>query len=158
MGALIWHEWAHFLSVTAAIYSVWAGYWGLWYRKFFWDFVNGTVRTPGGIQPSNQDAFFTAIIVKAPIVQLLVILSGIAYVIFEYPLIPGIKRTAIYRSLILRVVWLTVHGVLAVLFYQGKNGALWSFISAFAYLRGILKGEVMKEAKENRGGRGGSKA
>jgi len=158
MGVLIWHEWAHFMSVTAAVYSVWAGYWGMWYRKFFWDFVNGTIRTPGGIQPANQDALFTAIIVKAPIIQLLVILSGIGYIAFEYPLIPGIKRTSIYRSLILRAVWLTVHGVLAVLFYQGTNAALWSFISAFAYVRAIMKGESIKEAKDNRGRGGGSKA
>ena len=30
--------------------TVWAGYWGLFYRKFFWDFVNGTLRDPGGFQ------------------------------------------------------------------------------------------------------------
>jgi hypothetical protein len=78
-------------------------------------------------------------------------LSGLAYIAFEYPLIPGIKKTSIYRSLVLRAVWLFVHGVLAVLFYQGTNGALWSFISSFAYARAIMKGEQIKEAKENRG-------
>jgi len=158
MGVLIWHEWAHYMSVTAAVYSVWAGYWGLWYRKFFWDFVNGIVRTPGGIQPSNQDAFFSDIIIRAPVVQLLVIFSGIAYIAFEYPLIPGIKKTSIYRSLVLRAVWLLIHGILSVLFYQGTNAALWSFISSFAYARAIMKGEYIKEAKENRGKGGGSEA
>jgi vacuolar-type H+-ATPase subunit I/STV1 len=151
MGALIWHEWAHFMSVTSAVYSVWSAYWGLFYRKFFWDFVHGIVRTPGGIQPANQDALFTAIIIKAPIVQLLVLFSGLAYIAFENPLIPGIKKTAIYRSLVLRAVWLLIHGILAVLFYQGTNAALWSFISCFAYTRAIMKGEQIKEAKENRG-------
>lgn len=30
--------------------GIWAGFWGLFYRKFFWDFVGGTLRDPGGIQ------------------------------------------------------------------------------------------------------------
>ena len=30
--------------------AIWAGFWGLLYRKFFWDFVGGTLRDPGGLQ------------------------------------------------------------------------------------------------------------
>ena len=30
--------------------TVWAGFFGLIYRKFFWDFVHGTLRNPGGLQ------------------------------------------------------------------------------------------------------------
>ena len=30
--------------------AVWAAYFGLFYRKFFWDFVSGTLRDPGGLQ------------------------------------------------------------------------------------------------------------
>ena len=30
--------------------AIWAGFWGLFYRKFFWDFVGGTLRDPGGLQ------------------------------------------------------------------------------------------------------------
>jgi hypothetical protein len=29
---------------------MWAGYWGLFYRKYMWDFVDGTLRDPGGLQ------------------------------------------------------------------------------------------------------------
>ena len=68
MGNLIWHEWSRFVSLTASICTylqismqpgfadswfpdaVWAGYWGIFYRKFFWDFVGGTLRDPGGMQ------------------------------------------------------------------------------------------------------------
>ena len=69
MGLFIWHDWAHLVAVAAsvcklyypmctriALYfvdTVWAGFWGLVYRKFFWDFVNGTLRNPGGIQYVN---------------------------------------------------------------------------------------------------------
>jgi hypothetical protein len=30
--------------------AVWASFFGLIYRKFFWDFVGGTLRDPGGLQ------------------------------------------------------------------------------------------------------------
>lgn len=30
--------------------TFWAGFWGLIWRKFFWDFVGGTLRDPGGLQ------------------------------------------------------------------------------------------------------------
>lgn len=30
--------------------AVWAAFFGLFYRKFFWDFVGGTLRDPGGLQ------------------------------------------------------------------------------------------------------------
>ena len=30
--------------------AVWSGFFGLIYRKFFWDFVNGILRNPGGVQ------------------------------------------------------------------------------------------------------------
>lgn len=30
--------------------AVWASFWGLIFRKFFWDFVGGTLRDPGGLQ------------------------------------------------------------------------------------------------------------
>ena len=30
--------------------TIWAAFWGFLYRKFFWDFVGGTLRAPGGLQ------------------------------------------------------------------------------------------------------------
>ena len=66
MGKLIWHEYARYVSITASICTslwtastttyldcadaVWAGFFGLFYRKFFWDFVGGILRNPGGLQ------------------------------------------------------------------------------------------------------------
>ena len=75
MGKLIWHEYSRLVAITASVcecipyhaelffYPVnrlysrgilidtfWAGFWGLIWRKFFWDFVGGTMRDPGGMQ------------------------------------------------------------------------------------------------------------
>ena len=30
--------------------AIWASLWGLFYRKFFWDFIGGTLQDPGGLK------------------------------------------------------------------------------------------------------------
>ena len=81
MGELVWHEYARFTALTASICvsssplttiaglyihldAVWAGFWGLFYRKFFWDFIGGILRNPGGLQsaiyPLVRDLFLTS--------------------------------------------------------------------------------------------------
>ncbi len=69
----MWHEYARYVSLSAtaceclrsqatqafllprlmlspAQDTLWAAFWGIFYRKFFFDFVNGIVRSPGGLQ------------------------------------------------------------------------------------------------------------
>jgi hypothetical protein len=88
--------------------TVWAGFFGLVYCKFFWDFVNGTLRNPGGIQRvlqtslsyavpespfilirvprlAKQDAFFIDIIVKAPVIPIISMILGFVIVALKYP-------------------------------------------------------------------------
>ena len=69
MGNLIWHEYSRLVSISSSVCelpstsniilhflfydfvdAIWAAFFGLFYRKFFWDFVGGTLRDPGGIQ------------------------------------------------------------------------------------------------------------
>jgi hypothetical protein len=153
MGKFIWHEYARLITIVATCYTIWASLWAFVYRKFFWDFVNGTVRNPGGIQPAPQDAIFITLIVKAPIIPIFSFILGFAIVAFEYP-VPWIKGTAIHRSFVVRIVALLVQIVLAFLFYQGTNGAIWSLAAVVCWTRAIMLGEVMKDAKDNKG-RGG---
>ncbi|TFY80467.1 hypothetical protein EWM64_g3545 [Hericium alpestre] len=117
MGNLVWHEYARYVTLTASVYTVWAGFFGLIYRKFFWDFVNGTIRSPGGLQPAPQDAIFISVIVKAPIVPIISMILGVAIIALEYPA-PFFKGTSIHRSFILRIVGLILQAFFAVLFYQ----------------------------------------
>jgi len=153
MGNLIWHEYSRFVSITANVYAVWAAFFGLFYRKFFWDFVGGTLRDPGGLQPSPNAAIFITLIVKIPIIQILSMMLGLFILAIELPL-PAIKQFSFYRSLMVRVVLLLFQVFLAILFYQGTNAAIWSLIAAGCYSRAIILGETMAEAKQNRG-RGG---
>jgi len=129
---------------------MWAGFWGLFYRKFFWDFIGGTLRDPGGIQPSPKVEIFITLIVKVPLIQMLAIGMAFMMILLEYPL-PYLKGTAIHRSLTLRVLMLILQASLAGLFYQGTNGAIWSLIAAVCYTRALILGETMKPAEENRG-------
>lgn len=150
MGNLIWHEFARYVSLTATTYTIWASFWGMLYRKFFWDFVSGIVRAPGGVQPSPKVAFFITLIVKAPIVQIFSMFIGIGIVALEYPL-PFLKNTSVQRSFAFKAVILLIQAFFAILYYQGTNGAIWSIIAAGCYARAISLGEEMEVAKDNRG-------
>ncbi|CAL1707235.1 unnamed protein product [Somion occarium] len=153
MGNLIWHEYARFVSLSATTYTIWSAFWGFFYRKFFWDFVGGTIRAPGGIQPASNVAFLITIIVKAPVVQILSMVLGFGLLALDYPA-PFLKGTSIYRSFVFRIVLLILQAFFAILYYQGTNGALWSVIAAGCFMRAQMLGEKMEEAKNNRG-RGG---
>ncbi|KAN0109102.1 hypothetical protein V8E52_009624, partial [Russula decolorans] len=85
MGKSIWHKHACYIAITASVYTVWAGFFGLVYCKFFWDFVNGTLHNPGGIQLAKQDAFFIDIIVKAPVIPIISMILGFVIVTLKYP-------------------------------------------------------------------------
>ncbi|KAI0665912.1 hypothetical protein C8Q78DRAFT_985356 [Trametes maxima] len=153
MGNLVWHEYARYVAVSATAYTIWAAFWGIFYRKFFFDFVNGIIRSPGGVQPAASDSLFVTIIVKAPVVQILNIILGFGYLALDYPA-PFLKNTSIHRSFPIRIVLLLLQAFFAVLYYQGTNGALYSFIGACCYIRAQMLGEIMPEAKDNKG-RGG---
>jgi len=150
MGNLIWHEYSRLLSITSCVYTIWAAFWGFYYRKFFWDFVGGIVRSPGGLQPSRANAIFITLIVKAPIIQILSMILAFVILAIEFPL-PQLKGSSIHRSFVVRVPLLLLQAFLTVLYYQGTNASLWSMITAACYARAIVLGEAMKEAKDNRG-------
>jgi len=150
MGNLIWHEYARYVAITASAYGVWCSFFGLFYRKFFWDFIGGTLRDPGGLQPAPSAAIFITLIVKFPAIPIITALIALFNLSVEMPL-PLLKGSSIQRSLVIRIVTLVFQAFFAVLFYQGTNCALWSLIAIFCYVRAIALGEKIEEAKDNRG-------
>jgi len=150
MGNLIWHEYARYVAITSSVYAVWSGFFGIFYRKFFWDFVGGIRRDPGGWQAPNSAAPFVMLIIQAPILPIFAIVIGLINLSLEFPL-PQLKGLGIRRSLIAKVVILLFQTLFTIFFYQGTNSALYSLIAAFCYTKGIMAGEEMAEAKENRG-------
>lgn len=150
MGNLIWHEYSRLVAITASVYTFWAGFWGLIWRKFFWDFVGGTLRDPGGLQAPPSSAIFVTVIIKAPVIQLISLVLAGFIIALEFP-VPFLKGTGFHRSIVARVPLLLLQAFFAVLFYQGTNGAIWSLIAAGGYARAVALGEEMEEAKGNRG-------
>lgn len=153
MGNFIWHDWSRFVAIAASVYLVWAGYWGIFYRKYFWDFVDGRLRDPGGLQPGPSAGPFISIIVKVPLLQIAIIFSAIGMLALEWPA-PFIKNTSIHRSWVARIVLLMSQALIGLFVYQATNGAIYSLIAAFGYTMAQMNGEEMQEAKDNRG-RGG---
>jgi len=117
--------------------------------------VAGTLRDPGGLQPAPSAAIFITIIVKIPIVQIITMILAMFILALEFPL-PQLKSLAIHRSIVLRIVLLLFQTFLSILFYQGTNAAIWSFVAAMCYTRAQILGETMTDAKENRGKAGGA--
>lgn len=150
MGNLVWHEYARLISITASAYAVWSSFFALFYRKFFWDFIGGTLRDPGGLQPAPSAAIFITLIVKAPIIPIINAVVALFILSVENPL-PALKSLSIRRSLIFKVVLLVFQAFLSILYYQGTNAALWSMIAILCYLRAMALGETIEEAKANRG-------
>lgn len=158
MGVFIWHQWARFVSLTAAIYGMWAGFWGILFRKFFWDFIGGKLVAPapgtppfsGGMITAPNAAPFVAVIVTVPLLQIIMIIMSLVLTLLEWPL-PAMKKLPIYRSFVFRIVWLVVLAFVSVLVYQGTNVAIYSLTAAIGYTRAQMKGEAMEEAKDNRG-------
>jgi len=108
------------------------------------------MRDPGGLQAPPRSAIFVMVIVKAPVIQLISLVLAGFIIALEFP-VPFLKGTQFHRSIVARIPLLLVQAFLAVLFYQGTNGAIWSLIAAGGYARAVMLGEEMKEAKENRG-------
>jgi len=150
MGNLIWHEYARYVSITASVYGVWSGFFGLLYRKFFWDFMGGIRRDPGGYQTANSADIFVTLIIRMPVIPILAMVVGLFNLALTFPL-PQLRSTGLHRSLVFRVLVLIFQTLFCAVFYQGINAAIWSVIAAFCYTRAIMHGEVMEEAKENRG-------
>jgi len=154
MGKFIWHEWARFVSISAAVYLIWASIWGILYRKFFFDFIDHGFDTSGPVPipiPNPRYDPILDVIVKIPLVQITAMLMGIFTLAFEYPA-PFLKGTALERNFTFKAVYLLIQATVAVLFYQGTNAFLWSVVAAIGYGRAVMLGEVMAVPKPARGG------
>ncbi|KAI6040311.1 ATP adenylyltransferase-domain-containing protein [Pisolithus marmoratus] len=129
MGKLIWHELSRYVSLAASAYAVWASFWAIFFRKFFWDFVGGIPRNPGGIQPHPRIGVFITLIVRVPVIQALTIVIGFVIIALEWPFAP-VKRTSCHRSIPVKITLLIFQAALAVLLYQGRSPPFFPALSS----------------------------
>jgi len=159
MGQFVWNEWAHLVSITASVYSVWSAYFGLFYRKVFWDFVGGHLRAPGGLQPSSAIIPLAKVIVNVPLIQIIAFLMGILMLAIELPLpLPPFSGLHARLGWVPRIPLLLFQAVFTVLYYQGTNAALWSLIAAFGYAMAEMNGEKSGQNDKARPGSRGKSA
>lgn len=150
MGVLKYHDWGSLLALASATYVIWAGIFAIFYRKFFWDMIGGTLG-PNGIIPGPNSALFISLIVKVPLIQVLNIINGVLTFALEWPL-PMIEGTSIHRSFALRIVFYIWCGFLAMLPYQTIDAGVFYAITACVYARAISKGEFLMTNKGKGGG------
>ncbi|PRQ71950.1 hypothetical protein AAT19DRAFT_10065 [Rhodotorula toruloides] len=135
MGALIWHDWARLLALTSGAYVAWAALWGLFYRKYFWDFVGGRLG-PHGIVPPPQAALFEKIIVELPILQIVNIVNGLVTLALEWPL-PIVKKLDMYGSIKFRLGLYIWSALVAAFVYQTAFASLFYLATLLAYARAL---------------------
>jgi len=140
MGKLAWHDLAHLVALTSGTYLLWSSIWGIFYRKFFWDMIGGTLG-PHGLIPPPSSAFFIDIIVKAPVLQILNIILGLLTIAIEWPM-PGFANTAFQRSHIGKSGFYFLCSFFAILVYQSVDSAGFYFVAIGMYLKAHSLGEV----------------
>ncbi|WAR51684.1 hypothetical protein PtB15_1B120 [Puccinia triticina] len=141
MGNLIWSDWGRLVALTAGYWNLWGALWGIFYRKYLWDFVGGKLG-PVGIIPPGFAAPFIQLIVKLPVIQGACAICGLLTVLFEWPVFPG---TFLYRSLAFKVVFYSLSGVLAGICYQTADASVIYAIAILAYVVALGKDEIVGE-------------
>jgi len=152
MGALIWSDWGRLVAMCSGLYTLWAGIWGLMFRKYIWDFIGGTLG-PVGIIPPIEAKFFISIIVDKPIVQILCIVLGTMTLLIEWPVAP---TSFLYRSLPFKLVLYIFAGFFSGLVYQTLDAAAFYLIAILAYGRAISKGEIVSGSGQDNRGKAGT--
>lgn len=77
----------------------------------------GLCSSPHFLRAPKSAAIFIDVIVKAPILQIFMMLSGFTLLAMEHPL-PFIKKMSIYRSFALRAILLLGQALVSVFVYQ----------------------------------------
>lgn len=146
MGKFIWSQWARLVALVAGAWQFWGALWGIFYRKYFWDFLGGKLGPTGTIAPGFA-APFIQLIVTAPVIQGVCAICGLVTMILEWPEDPP---KAFYRSHIFKAVFYFPSAVLSALVYQTADATAIYAIAIIAYVVAIGKGETIgKQQGEN---------
>jgi len=152
MGKLIWNDWAHLLGLTSATYALWASFWGILYRKFFWVMIdNQGLQVGVGLIPGPNSTFFDEVIVTIPLVQIFTMILSVVILVIEFAPLQIIRKSFAYRNFMFKASLYFGLAFLCLLFYQGINAGAYSIVTIIAYTRAQVRGEMIPEQKENRG-------
>ncbi|KWU42869.1 hypothetical protein RHOSPDRAFT_35598 [Rhodotorula sp. JG-1b] len=149
MGALVWHDWARLLALASGAYVAWAALWGVVDRKYFWDFVGGSLG-PDGIVPPPAANVFIKLIVDVPIFQIVNLVNGLLTIALEWPLSSTkMKERKLYRSHWLRIGIYVWAALVASFVYQTVMGTIFYLITTLAYANSLRLGEQIVPTCKN---------
>ncbi|GAA5881244.1 hypothetical protein JCM16303_004861 [Sporobolomyces ruberrimus] len=146
--------WARLLALTSATYALWASAWAIAYRKFFWDFIDGDLRSHG-IVPSPKFEVLIRVIVEYPIVQIVNIILALLILALEFP-VPFLRHTKLYRSISFKIGFNFLGFCCAMFLYQTVNGGIFFLITSLVYFVAFLKGEAIEDDEKKGTGKGKS--
>lgn len=109
-------------------------------RKYFWDFVGGSLG-PHGIVPPPAANVFVKLIVHVPVFQIVNLINGMLTIVLEWPLIATLSRHKLYRSHWLRVGFYVWAALVASFVYQTVMGTIFYLITTLAYTNSLRLGE-----------------
>jgi hypothetical protein len=69
------------------------------------------------VRPANSDKIFITLIVDIPIIPIFAMVFGFLNLLMELPYSP-LRSMSIFRSFAVRIVFLLIQAILAILFYQ----------------------------------------
>ncbi|KAK1923476.1 hypothetical protein DB88DRAFT_491375 [Papiliotrema laurentii] len=150
MGDLIWCDWGRLCAITSAIYMLWASFWAFFYRKFFWDFIGGTLG-PAGIIPGTNTKGFVLIVVKIPLLQIFTLLIALLTILLELP-VPLYENSALHRDIAVRLALYFAAAFVGVMVYQSVDCSLYYLITSLVYARAMMRGETIGAGLENHSG------
>ncbi|KAI6104044.1 ATP adenylyltransferase-domain-containing protein [Pisolithus croceorrhizus] len=121
MGKLIWHELSRYISLAAST-CVWA----IFFRKFFWDFVGGILRDPGGIHyliaysfvgRTPASVYLLPSLSESLSSKTMTITFGLVIIALEWPLVT-VDRIPFHRLIPIKIFLLILQAAIAALLYQ----------------------------------------
>ncbi|QIW98211.1 hypothetical protein AMS68_003729 [Peltaster fructicola] len=127
MGKLIKNHWARLIVMTAAAYQTAASIEGFFWPKFFFDFLT-----------KNLDAAVKPV----PYLQVINLLVALITLAYEWPL-GFLAGSRIHSSMIVRMLWLPLASLSAILLYQATNPALYYLVATIVYYWAYIEGEVI---------------
>ncbi|KAF2429465.1 hypothetical protein EJ08DRAFT_635476 [Tothia fuscella] len=129
MGKLIKNHLARLVVLSAAAYQVAASIEGIFWPKFFWDFL--TTNFDPAVKP-------------IPVLQTINLVFGLIALAWEWPL-KSFAGSALHRSFEARLVLLPLTALAAVLMYQSTNAALYYLVAEAIYFWAFSEGETICE-------------
>jgi len=128
MGKVVWSQWGRLVALTAGVFQIIGGIFGIFYRLSMF----------GKLTP-----IFNSIILDVNIVAIICIVFGIIVVSIEYP-VPPLRNTILTNTFFIKIFFYLTFGAFSIINYQNVNPGLYLIISSLMYTKASINHETTK--------------